>query len=150
MVVYPFGRSESANSLRIVTASLLSVTFPARSAVIFLSPHDATAVRNPPCTQPSRSCFWSPPTSRAILRPSHGPMTSLYCPTATHSGSTGGAFVYDCASPDGVNRTVWLVPGQRVKEVMVVEGVFRLLGRPRGNGFPGFCEDRIGQAVRRW
>jgi hypothetical protein len=37
-------------------------------------------------------------------------------------GDTGGAVVYDCVSPDQVNRTVWLIPGQEVKDVMVVEG----------------------------
>ena len=39
----------------------------------------------------------------------------------------GGAVVYDCVSPDDANRTVWLVPGQQSKDVMDVEGVFRLL-----------------------
>src|SRR5262249_10241475 len=34
----------------------------------------------------------------------------------------GRAIVYDCVSPDDVNRTVWLWPGQEVKEVMVIEG----------------------------
>jgi hypothetical protein len=56
--------------------------------------------------------------------------------------------VYDCASPDAVNRTLWLMPGQRVKDVMIVEGVFRLLWRPPGNGFLGFWEYRVEKAVR--
>jgi hypothetical protein len=29
-------------------------------------------------------------------------------------GDAGGAVVYDCVSLDAVNRTVWLIPGQRV------------------------------------
>src|SRR5262245_7883999 len=62
----------------------------------------------------------------------------------------GRAIVYDCISPDAVNRTVWLVPGQRVKDVMDVEGVFRLLWRPPGSGFPGYFEYRVESAVRRW
>jgi hypothetical protein len=60
-----------------------------------------------------------------------------------------GVIVYDCASVDAVNRTVWLVPGQRLKDVMVVEGVFRLLWRPRGNGFAGYWEYRVEGALRR-
>jgi hypothetical protein len=63
-------------------------------------------------------------------------------------GDTGVAIGYDRASPDDVNRTVWLVPGQRVKDVMDVEGVFRLLWRGPGNGFPGFWEYRVEDAVR--
>src|SRR5262249_10201065 len=47
-------------------------------------------------------------------------------------GDAGGAIVYDCASPDAVNRTVWLVPRQQIKDVMEVEGVFRLLWRQAG------------------
>jgi hypothetical protein len=57
--------------------------------------------------------------------------------------------VYDCVSRDDVNRTVWLVPGQEAKDVMVVEGVFRLLWRPPGNGFLGFWEYRVEVALRR-
>jgi hypothetical protein len=38
-------------------------------------------------------------------------------------------------------------PGQEAKDVMVVEGVFRLLWRPPGNGFPGYWEYRIEGAV---
>jgi hypothetical protein len=64
-------------------------------------------------------------------------------------GDAGGAVVYDCVSPDDVNRTVWLIPGQEAKDVMVVEGVFRLLWRAPGSGFPGFWECRVEGAVRR-
>jgi hypothetical protein len=42
-------------------------------------------------------------------------------------GDAGEAVVYDCVSLDAVNRTVWLKPGQSVKDAMDVEGVFRLL-----------------------
>jgi hypothetical protein len=64
-------------------------------------------------------------------------------------GDAGGAVVYDCVSLDAVNRTVWLVPGQQVREAMDAEGVFRLLWRPPGNGFGGFWEYRVEGAVRR-
>jgi hypothetical protein len=64
-------------------------------------------------------------------------------------GDASGAIVYDCASADDVNRTVWLMPGQTVKDVMTVEGVFRLLWRQPGNGFPGYWEYRVEGAVRR-
>jgi hypothetical protein len=58
-------------------------------------------------------------------------------------GDVGGAVGYDCVSPDDVNRTVWLIPRQQVKDVMEVEGVFRLLWRPPGNGFAGYWEYRV-------
>jgi hypothetical protein len=64
-------------------------------------------------------------------------------------GDAGGAVVYDCVSLDDVNHTVWLIPGQRVKDVMIVECVFRVLWCPPGNGFAGFWEYRVEQAVRR-
>jgi hypothetical protein len=64
-------------------------------------------------------------------------------------GDGGGAVAYDCVSPDDANRTVWLVPGQQVSDVMTVEGVFRLLWRRPGNGFPGYWEYRVEGAVRR-
>lgn len=66
-------------------------------------------------------------------------------------GDAGVAIVYDCVSLDAVNRTVWLVPGQRVRTDagVVVEGVFRLLWRGPGNGFAGFWEYRVEGAVRR-
>jgi hypothetical protein len=64
-------------------------------------------------------------------------------------GDAGGPIVYDCASPDDVNRTVWLVSGREAKDVMVVEGVFRLLWRQAGNGFPGYWEYRVEGAMRR-
>jgi hypothetical protein len=64
-------------------------------------------------------------------------------------GDAGGAVVYDCVSLDAVNRTVWLVPGQRVKDAMDVEGVFRRLWRPPGNGFAGHWEYRVEGALRR-
>jgi hypothetical protein len=63
-------------------------------------------------------------------------------------GDAGGAVVYDCDSPDDVNRTVWLMPGQEAKDSMVVEGVFRLLWRQPGNGFSGYWEYRVDAAVR--
>jgi len=61
-----------------------------------------------------------------------------------------GAVVYDYASPDAVNQTVWLIPGQQTKDVMVTDGVFGLPGRAPGNGFPGTFEYRAEKAVRRW
>src|SRR5207237_1128756 len=64
-------------------------------------------------------------------------------------GDGGGAVVYDCVSPDDVNRTVWLVPGQEAKDSMVVEGVFRLLWRGPGAGFAGFWVYRVEGAVQR-
>jgi hypothetical protein len=64
-------------------------------------------------------------------------------------GDADGPIVYDCVSPDAVNRTVWLVPGQEAKDNMVVEGVFRLLWLQPGNGFPGFWEYRVDGAMRR-
>jgi hypothetical protein len=63
-------------------------------------------------------------------------------------GDAGGAVVYDCVSPDAVNRTVWFVPGQEAKDVMDVDGVFRLLWRQPGNGFAGYWEYRVEDAVR--
>jgi hypothetical protein len=57
--------------------------------------------------------------------------------------------VFECVSPDDVNRTVWLVAGQEAKDSMDVEGVFRLLWRAPGNGFPGYWEYRVDGAVRR-
>jgi hypothetical protein len=64
-------------------------------------------------------------------------------------GDAGGAVVCDCVSSADVNRTVWLVPGQEAKDVMDVEGVFPLLWRQPGNGFPGYWEYRVEGAVRR-
>jgi hypothetical protein len=64
-------------------------------------------------------------------------------------GDAGGAVVCDCVSLDAVNRTVWLVPGQKVKDAMDVEGVFRLLWRGPGCGLPGFWEYRVEGALRR-
>jgi hypothetical protein len=64
-------------------------------------------------------------------------------------GDASGSIVYDCLSPDDVNRTVWLIPRQEVKEVMEVDGVFRLLWRGPGNSFPGYWEYRVERAVRR-
>src|SRR5262245_45064874 len=62
----------------------------------------------------------------------------------------GGMIVYDCISVSNANRTIWLRPGQRVKEVMIVEGTFRLMWRQAGNGFAGYFEYGIESAVRRW
>jgi hypothetical protein len=64
-------------------------------------------------------------------------------------GDADGAVVYDCISPDDVNRTVWLIPGQEAKDSMIVERVFRLLWRQPGNGFAGYWEYRVEGAVRR-
>ena len=64
-------------------------------------------------------------------------------------GDAGGAVVYDCLSPDDVNRTVLLVTGQGAKDVMVVEVEFPLLWRVPGNGFPGFWAYRVKGAMRR-
>jgi hypothetical protein len=64
-------------------------------------------------------------------------------------GDADGPIVYDCVSPDDVNRTVWLVPGHEAKDSMDVEGVFRLLWRLPGNGFSGFWEYRVEGAFRR-
>jgi hypothetical protein len=63
-------------------------------------------------------------------------------------GDAGGPIVYDCVSPDDVNRTVWLVAGQEAKDSVVVKGVFRLLWGQPANGFPGFWEYRVEGAVR--
>src|SRR5262249_34898589 len=62
---------------------------------------------------------------------------------------TGAAVVYDCVSPDDANRTVWLVPGQPVKDVMEVEGVFRLLWRAPGNGYARYWGYWLGGGGRR-
>jgi hypothetical protein len=64
-------------------------------------------------------------------------------------GDADGRIVYDCVPPDDVNRTLWLIPGQEAKDSMDVEGVFRWLWRPAGNGFPGYGEYRVEDAARR-
>jgi hypothetical protein len=64
-------------------------------------------------------------------------------------GDASAAVVYDCVSPDDVNRTIWLIPGQQAKDNMDVEGVFRLLWPQPGNGFAGYGEYRLKGAVRR-
>jgi hypothetical protein len=46
-----------------------------------------------------------------------------------------GMIVYDCVSVSNANRTIWLRPGQRVKDVMVVEGVKRVHWREAGTVF---------------
>jgi hypothetical protein len=76
------------------------------------------------------------------------PSHTFQPPHHAHQHDVGGAIVYDCVSIDDANRTVWLVPGQQVKDVMIVEGVFRLLWRPPGSGFPGFWEYRVEGARR--
>jgi hypothetical protein len=38
-----------------------------------------------------------------------------------------GMIVYDCVSVSNANRSIWLRPGQRVNDVMIVEGTFKLL-----------------------
>jgi hypothetical protein len=48
-------------------------------------------------------------------------------------GDAVGAVVYDCVSPDDVNRRVWPMPGQKAKDVTTVEGLFRLRWRAPGN-----------------
>jgi hypothetical protein len=38
----------------------------------------------------------------------------------------GGFTVYDCASPDGTYRTVWLRDGEQAEDTMTVEATLRL------------------------
>jgi hypothetical protein len=65
-------------------------------------------------------------------------------------GDAGTHTVYDCASPNNANRTVWLWPGQNVADTMIVEGTLTLLWRPpsKDGVFAGFWEYRIRDAVR--
>jgi hypothetical protein len=55
-------------------------------------------------------------------------------------GDAGTHVVYDCASPNDLNRTVWLWPGQTTATTMTAEGTQTLLGRPlsKDGTFPGF------------
>jgi hypothetical protein len=48
-----------------------------------------------------------------------------------------GAVAYDCASIDAVNRTVWLVQGQKVQDAMVVKGCSGYCGARRGTASLG-------------
>jgi hypothetical protein len=79
----------------------------------------------------------------------HGQRARSRVELESRPGDTGGFIVFDCVSPDDVNRTVWPVPGQEAKDSMVVEGVFRLLWRGPGNGFAGYWEYRLEGAMRR-
>jgi hypothetical protein len=65
-------------------------------------------------------------------------------------GNTGTHVYYDCASPNDVNRTVWLWPGQVTADTMTVEGTMRLVWHPRSKDgqFAGFWEYRLMDAVR--
>jgi hypothetical protein len=60
-----------------------------------------------------------------------------------------GFTVYDCASPDDTYRTVWLREGEQVEETMSVEATLRLRYVPPGQGFAGFWEYRLMEAVRK-
>jgi hypothetical protein len=61
----------------------------------------------------------------------------------------GGFTVYDCASPDGTYRTVWLRAGEEVEDTMMVEATLRLRYVPPGQGFAGFWEHQLMDAVRK-
>jgi hypothetical protein len=61
----------------------------------------------------------------------------------------GGYTVYDCASPDDTYRTVWLREGEQVEGTMIVEAILRLRYVPPGQGFDGFWEYRLVDAVRK-
>jgi hypothetical protein len=65
-------------------------------------------------------------------------------------GEAGGHVFYDCASPNDVNRTVWLWPGQPVADTMTVEGTMTLMWYPRSKDgqFAGFWEYRLTDAIR--
>jgi hypothetical protein len=54
---------------------------------------------------------------------------------------TAGYVVYDCVSPAGESRTVYLLPGQDAAEVPPA-------ARPGGTFFPGFTELRVTDARR--
>jgi hypothetical protein len=59
-----------------------------------------------------------------------------------------GYIAYDCASPDDTYRTVWLRGGEQVEDAMMVEAKLRLRYVPPGQGFAGFWEYRLVDAVR--
>jgi hypothetical protein len=47
--------------------------------------------------------------------------------------------LYDCISPDGTERTVWLYPGQDVEDVgdeLTVEAELRIVRHDAAPGFP--------------
>jgi hypothetical protein len=60
-----------------------------------------------------------------------------------------GFTVYDCASPDDTYRTVWLREGEQVEDTMSVEATLHLRYVPPGQGFEGFWEYRLVDAVRK-
>jgi hypothetical protein len=60
-----------------------------------------------------------------------------------------GCTVYDCASPDATYRTVWLRKGEQAEDTMTVEATLHLRYVPPGQGFPGFWEYRLVDAVRK-
>jgi hypothetical protein len=59
-----------------------------------------------------------------------------------------GYIAYDCASPDDVYRTVRLREGEQTEDTMTVEATLRLRYVPPGQGFDGFWEYRLVEAVR--
>jgi hypothetical protein len=65
----------------------------------------------------------------------------------------GGFVLYDCVSPVGESRTVYLLPGQDVEERVTVEAVLVIKQMPPSVGpggtfFPGFTKFRIVDARR--
>jgi hypothetical protein len=62
----------------------------------------------------------------------------------------GGYTAYDCASPDGTYRTLWLRDGEHADDTMMVEATLRLRSVPPGQGFDGFWQHLVVGAVRRW
>ncbi len=69
-------------------------------------------------------------------------------------GGLGGWTICDCASPDDVHRTLWLVGRPDTEEEMTVAATLRRLWWPEftapdGTRFPGFWEHRLAEAVRR-
>ena len=63
-----------------------------------------------------------------------------------------GQVLYDCETQDAVFRSVWLVGGQEVADVMTVEATLRVIHHPRtvgdmGTVFEVFTEYRLIRAV---
>jgi hypothetical protein len=55
-------------------------------------------------------------------------------------GDAGTHVFYDCASPNDVNRTVWLWSGQTIADTMIVEATLTLVwhSRSKDGQFAGF------------